>query len=170
MFFPSAHRSHPEVKDLYRAYLNSRHHVRSKVRRNIEIEVRRNPFHLDQLPTQPAETGASSLASSAAAGEDVYLRDDDDDMDIEDVDKSLTLDQAIQELALAERIFKKEIRTLETDCNNFAKEFQNLDSDMEALKLPGKSTTGVDELELMKELQELLELSTSIMGSSSSKP
>jgi hypothetical protein len=78
-FFPAAYRTHPEVKDLYRAYLNSRHHVRNKVRRNIDIEVRRNPFHLDQLPAAEPETGGSLTATS---GEDALLRDEDD-MDIE---------------------------------------------------------------------------------------
>jgi hypothetical protein len=44
-YFPHTYRSSPEVKDLYRAFMNSRHQVRTRVRRNIEIEARRNPFH-----------------------------------------------------------------------------------------------------------------------------
>ena len=76
--FPVSYQSHPEIKDLYRAYLNARDQVRSKVRRNIEIEVRRNPFYLDQQTgwePRGAETG------------EVHELDDDvtitDDMDIE---------------------------------------------------------------------------------------
>jgi len=75
-FFPSAYKNHPDIKSLYRAYLDSRHHVRNKVRRNIDLEVRRNPFHLDQLPTQP-ET------ESSAVGEESSLSLNEDDMDIE---------------------------------------------------------------------------------------
>lgn len=53
-YFPPAYRSSPEVKDLYRAFMNSRHQIRTRVRRNIEIEARRNPFHTssEQEPQQ----------------------------------------------------------------------------------------------------------------------
>lgn len=69
-FFPSAYQSHPDVKHLYRAYLNARHQTRSKVRRNIDVEVRRNPFNLD---IQESDEGSSRTS-------DDY---DGNDMDIE---------------------------------------------------------------------------------------
>lgn len=69
--FPPAFRTHPEVKDLYRAYLNSRHQVKTKIKRNIDIEVRRNPFHL--AVNQAGGQGASSIRKR---------EDDLEDMDI----------------------------------------------------------------------------------------
>lgn len=71
--FPPAFRTHPEVKDLYRAYLNSRHQVKTKIKRNIDIEVRRNPFHLavDQA------SGQDASSSSKKRGDDL------DNMNIE---------------------------------------------------------------------------------------
>jgi len=71
--FPPAFRTHPEVKDLYRAYLNSRHQVKTKIKRNIDIEVRRNPFHIivDQA------SGQDVSSSSKKRGDDL------DNIDIE---------------------------------------------------------------------------------------
>lgn len=40
------------------------------------------------------------------------------------MDKHLTLDQAIHELSVAEKIFKKEIEELEQECSAIAQEFQ----------------------------------------------
>jgi hypothetical protein len=40
------------------------------------------------------------------------------------VDKHLTLDQAIYELTVAEKIYKKEIEQLEQECSAIAQEFQ----------------------------------------------
>lgn len=71
--FPPAFRTQPEVKDLYRVYLNSRHQVKTKIKRNIDIEVRRNPFHL-----------AVDQASGQGASSSSRKREDDlEDIDIE---------------------------------------------------------------------------------------
>ncbi|KAG0309291.1 hypothetical protein BGZ98_003893 [Dissophora globulifera] len=115
--FPTSYQSSPEIKDLYRVYLNARHQVRGKVRRNIEIEVRRNPFHLDQYHEQ-------QFGHVDGNDDQEYSIATSDDMDIEDVDKHLTLDQAIQELTQAENIFLQEIGQLEVECNEFTQEFQ----------------------------------------------
>lgn len=40
------------------------------------------------------------------------------------MDKHLTLDKAIQELAVAEKIYKKEVEKLERECSAIAQEFQ----------------------------------------------
>lgn len=40
------------------------------------------------------------------------------------MDKHLTLDKAIQELAVAEKIYKKEVEKLERECTAIAQEFQ----------------------------------------------
>ncbi|KAF9315184.1 hypothetical protein BG003_003421 [Podila horticola] len=148
--FPPAFRTHPEVKDLYRAYLNSRHQVKTKIKRNIDIEVRRNPFHL--AVNQAGGQGASSIRKR---------EDDLEDMDIVDVDKHLTLDQAIQELSAAEKIYKEEIQRLEDDCASFAQEFQDLDKQMESTHVPQSSYEFSDEA-LMTDLQELIRLCDSI--------
>ncbi|KAG0200823.1 hypothetical protein BGX28_006209 [Mortierella sp. GBA30] len=144
-FFPNAYKSHPETKDLYRAYLNARHQVRKKVQRNIDIEVRRNPF---QFETQ---TGAGTAGGVSEEPQNDIIGADD--MDIEDVDKHLTLDQAIQELTLAEKIYKKEIERLEQECSDFAQEFQNLDREMGSIQVPDRPVEGVDEEALMKDLE-----------------
>ncbi|KAF9941311.1 hypothetical protein BGZ67_005362 [Mortierella alpina] len=151
--FPHAYKTHPETKDLYRAYLNARHQIRKKVQRNIDIEARRNPFQFD------AQTGAEAPVSGIAVLGNAHTseRGDDltvtEDMDIEDVDKHLTLDQAIQELTLAEKIYKKEVERLEKECNDFAEEFQSLDKEMSAIVVPNGPVTGIDEAALMKDLQ-----------------
>ncbi|KAF9184997.1 hypothetical protein BGZ51_002992 [Haplosporangium sp. Z 767] len=170
-FFPYAYRSHPEVKDLYRAYLNARHQVRSKVKRNIEIEVKRNPFHLEY------HSGTRTSDDTQVGGRiDNMVQDDDleddllmsEDMDIEDTDKHLTLDQAIRELALAEKIYKKEIEIMEKECSDFAQEFQDLDRELNSLDVPIEPVEGVDEQALVKDLQDLLKQCNSIMGNTSS--
>ncbi|KAG0367250.1 hypothetical protein BGZ54_004177 [Gamsiella multidivaricata] len=150
-FFPSSYRSHPEVNDLYRAYLNARHQARSKVRRNIDIEVRRNPYNLDQQARSDTEANASSTAAQSS---DIDLgATDTDAMDIEDVDKHLTLDQAIQELLQAESIFKREIGRLEKECDEFVQEFQDLDREMDAVKAPENPAISLSEQSLMEDLQ-----------------
>ncbi|KAI8603781.1 hypothetical protein EDD21DRAFT_368136 [Dissophora ornata] len=158
--FPASYQSHPEIKDLYRAYLNARHQVRSKVRRNIDIEVRRNPFHLDQQTGWELRGGVT---------EEVHGLDDDatvtDDMDIEDVDKHLTLDQAIQELLQAENIIKREIGQLEKECDDFAQEFQELDREMSSMEVPNGAAGVANEKSLMGDLQSLIALCDSITGS-----
>ncbi|KAG0280020.1 hypothetical protein BGZ95_011529 [Linnemannia exigua] len=129
-YFPSAHRSNPELKDLYRAYTNTRHQVRTRVRRNIEVEARRNPFHtaLEQQEQQRSQHDHQQQQDSEAMTlegfDELEPEGIDTHMDIEDVDKHLTLDQAIQELALAEKTFKKVIEQMERDCNTIAQEFQ----------------------------------------------
>ncbi|KAF9571467.1 hypothetical protein EC968_000498 [Mortierella alpina] len=151
--FPHAYKTHPEAKDLYRAYLNARHQTRKKVQRNIDIEVRRNPFQLD------AQTGAEVAVSDDAVLEnaDTGERGNEvaatEDMDIEDVDKHLTLDQAIQELVLAEKIYKREVERLEKECSDFADEFQSLDKEMSAIVVPNGPVAGIDEEALIKDLQ-----------------
>lgn len=145
--FPASAQSHPEVKHLYRAYLNARHQVRTKVRRNIDIEVKRNPFNLN-IPQESGVGIRGSIETSESHDVDSTMLSTDD-MDIEvgstpsytsnavyqarhssrspcsqDTDKYLTLDQAIQELAQAERIYKSEIEMLEKECNEFAQEFE----------------------------------------------
>ncbi|KAF9966453.1 hypothetical protein BGZ70_002293 [Mortierella alpina] len=72
---------------------------------------------------------------------------------MDDTDKHLTLDQAIQELALAEKIYKKEVERLEKECNDFAEEFQSLDKEMSAIVVPNAPMPGIDEEALMKDLQ-----------------
>ncbi|KAG0316979.1 hypothetical protein BGZ99_006563 [Dissophora globulifera] len=156
--FPTSYQSSPEIKDLYRVYLNARHQVRGKVRRNIEIEVRRNPFHLDQYHEQQFDhvDGNDDQEYSVATS---------DDMDIEDIDKHLTLDQAIQELTQAENIFLEEIRQLEAECNEFTQEFQNLDRGMDNIRVPREPAHGVNEEALMKDLQNLITLCDTITES-----
>ncbi|KAF9335780.1 hypothetical protein BG006_010670 [Podila minutissima] len=149
--FPPAFRTQPEVKDLYRVYLNSRHQIKTTIKRNIDIEVRRNPFHL-----------AVDQASRQGASFSSRKREDDlEDIDIEDVDKHLTLDQAIQELSVAEKIYKEEIQKLENDCASFAQEFQDLDKQMESTHVPQSLDEFSDEA-LMTDLQELIRLCGSI--------
>ncbi|CAO3564830.1 unnamed protein product [Mortierella alpina] len=162
--FPHTYKTHPEAKDLYRAYLNARHQIRKKVQRNIDIEVRRNPFQLD------AQTGVEAIISNIAVLENTRASERGDeltvteDMDIEDIDKHLTLDQAIQELGLAEKIYKKEVERLEKECNDFAEEFQSLDKKMSAIVVPNAPVPGIDEEALMKDLQDLIERCDSIMN------
>ncbi|KAI1293418.1 hypothetical protein EDD11_008376 [Mortierella claussenii] len=153
-YFPSQYRTHPEVKDLYRAYLSARHQARTKVRRNIEVEVRRNPFHLD-----PQASGSCVVDVDDSLDEDVLGTDD---MEIEGVDKHLTLDQAIQELVRAEKIYKQEIKQLEEECNEFAQEFQDMDREMEAVQLPEQSASNTGEEALLKNLQHLIAICDSI--------
>ncbi|KFH70710.1 hypothetical protein MVEG_03558 [Podila verticillata NRRL 6337] len=150
--FPPAFRTHPEVKDLYRAYLNSRHQVKTKIKRNIDIEVRRNPFHLAVDQTG----GRDASSSSKKRGDDL------DNMNIEDVDKHLSLDQAIQELSAAEKIYKEEIQRLEDECASFAQDFQDLDKQMESTHVPQSSADGFSDEALMVDLQELIRLCDSI--------
>ncbi|KAF9360233.1 hypothetical protein BGX34_007886 [Mortierella sp. NVP85] len=156
-FFPTAYQSHPDVKHLYRAYLNARHQTRTKVRRNIDVEVRRNPFNLD-IP-EPDDDGSGSSRTS-----DDY---DGNDMDIEDTDKHLTLDQAIQELGQAERIYKNEIETLERQCNEFTQELEDLDREMGTIKTPEEFRSGLSEDSLMRDLQNLIQLCDSILEGTS---
>ncbi|KAF8970773.1 hypothetical protein BGZ46_010386 [Entomortierella lignicola] len=160
-FFPQTYRSHPEVKDLYRVYQNARHQARTKVKRNIEIEVRRNPFHLEQ---QQARRNTEEEEGSINGHQIGY------DLDIEDIDKHLTLDQAIQELIQAENIYKREIDILEKDCNDFAQEFQNLDRDMDSIQVKGESENVVDRESLARELQDLIKLCNSIMDPTPTEP
>ncbi|KAG0002305.1 hypothetical protein BGZ79_003217 [Entomortierella chlamydospora] len=162
-FFPHTYRSHPEVKDLYRVYQNARHQARTKVKRNIDIEVRRNPFHLDQQ-------GSRHIAEEEASTDDDQIesrRDDALEIDIEDVDKHLTLDQAIQELLQAENIYKREIDKLEKECQEFAQEFQSLDRDMDSIQVTEGSQNVVDAESLITELQDLIKLCSSIMDPAS---
>ncbi|KAF9428278.1 hypothetical protein BGZ94_002909 [Podila epigama] len=147
--FPKQYRSHPDIKDLYRAYLNSRHQVKSKIKRNIDVEVRRNPFHL-----VAEQEGQQSIPSSSA-----QPTIEEDDMDIEDVDKHLTLDQAIQELTTAEKIYKEEVTRLK----------DNLDHQMESIRLPSSASIDVDEEALMLNLKDLIGLCDSITEGVSSK-
>ncbi|KAF9286954.1 hypothetical protein BGZ68_002384 [Mortierella alpina] len=162
--FPHAYKTHPEAKDLYRAYLNARHQIRKKVQRNIDIEARRNPFQLD------AQAGVEAPVRDIAVLENAHTTERGDgltateDMDIEDVDKHLTLDQAIQELALAEKIYKKEVERLEMECNDFAEEFQNLDKELSSFAVPNGHVDGIDEEALMKDLQDLIERCDSILN------
>ncbi|KAF9100078.1 hypothetical protein BGX27_000487 [Mortierella sp. AM989] len=170
-FFPQAYRSHPEVKDLYRVYQNARHQTKERVKKNIDIEVRRNPFYLGQQET------------SLGTGEDASMGDDQMDiqsndtseMDIEDVDKNLTLDQAIQELVHAESIYKREIEKLEMECQEFAQEFQKyasmylirLDQDMDSVRVTEGVENEVDKESLIMDLQNLIKLCNSITDSTS---
>ncbi|KAF9438611.1 hypothetical protein BGZ76_006510 [Entomortierella beljakovae] len=163
-FFPSTHRSNPEVKDLYHAYQNSRHQARTKVKRNIDIEVKRNPFYPDQF-NDPSTSASTSEVRDDSRMDHVVHHVDTLDMDIEDVDKHLTLDQAIQELIHAENIYKQEVENLEKDCQEFAQEFQNLDRDMDSIQVRNDSENEVDKDYLVKELQDLIVICDSIMES-----
>ncbi|ORZ27525.1 hypothetical protein BCR41DRAFT_346933 [Lobosporangium transversale] len=159
-FFPSQYRSHPEVKDLYRTYLNARHQTRTKVRKNIDIEVRRNPLLLDSNSGHDVDTSKTlRLHDNGDIDRGIST---DDDVDIEDVDKHLTLDQAIQELIQAEKIYKREITQLEQECNDFAEEFQKLDREMEGVQVPGHHLNSLREESLMKDIQKLIQLCDSI--------
>ncbi|KAF9091192.1 hypothetical protein BGX29_004156 [Mortierella sp. GBA35] len=166
-YFPSAYRSHPEIKDLYRAYMNARHQVRTRVKRNIEIEARRNPFNANQgsdeavLKLQEQQDVGMALEGFDELEADSSMAVD---MDIEDVDKHLTLDQAIQELALAEKIYKKEIGQLEKECNAIAQEFQDLDQEVDSVKVPGRMLEGVNEDALANDLQNLIAMCNSLTG------
>ncbi|KAF9908695.1 hypothetical protein EC991_009623 [Linnemannia zychae] len=163
-YFPSAYRSNPELKDLYRAYTNTRHQVRTKVRRNIEIEARRNPFHTtpeqQQLALQQQQQQDSVMTLEGF--DELEPEGDDTYMEIEDVDKHLTLDQAIQELALAEKTYKKVIDQMERDCNAIAQEFQDLDQEVDAVNVPGRRLQGVNEADLAADLQNLIAMCNSL--------
>ncbi|KAG0243912.1 hypothetical protein B0O80DRAFT_493208 [Mortierella sp. GBAus27b] len=162
--FPASYQSHPEVKHLYRAYLNARHQVRTKVRRNIDIEVKRNPFNLDIQHGSDVDIQGSSRAEHDMDS----TMSTSDDMDIEDTDKHLTLDQAIQELAQAERIYRSEIENLEAQCNEFTRELEDLDREMDTVRIPKGSWSGIDdEQQVMKELQNLIQLCDSVLDSTS---
>ncbi|KAG0378352.1 hypothetical protein BGX24_004084 [Mortierella sp. AD032] len=167
-YFPSAHRSNPELKDLYRAYTNTRHQVRTKVRRNIEVEARRNPFHTtpeqQQLEQQRQhhEQQQDSAMMALEGFDELEPEDIDTYMDIEDVDKHLTLDQAIQELALAEKTYKKVMEQMERDCNTIAQEFQDLDQEVDSVIVPSKRLLGVNEVDLANDLQTLIEMCDSL--------
>ncbi|KAF8942162.1 hypothetical protein BGZ52_012800, partial [Haplosporangium bisporale] len=79
-----------------------------------------------------------------------------------DVDKHLSLDQAIQELSAAEKIYKEEIQRLEDECASFAQDFQDLDKQMESTHVPQSSADGFSDEALMVDLQELIRLCDSI--------
>ncbi|KAF8944362.1 hypothetical protein BGZ47_004331 [Haplosporangium gracile] len=166
-YFPVAYKTHPEVKDLYRAYMNSRHQVRTKVKRNIEIEARRNPYY--SSPQQAQEQGRETEGKQEKDSEmvlegfdELVPEDMDFYMELDDVDKHLTLDQAIQELAVAESIYKKEIEKLERESNAIAQEFQDLDLDVDSIKVPNLPFEGVNEAALASDLQSLIAMCDAI--------
>ncbi|KAG0289134.1 hypothetical protein BGZ96_007227 [Linnemannia gamsii] len=163
-YFPPAYRTSPEVKDLYRAFMNSRHQVRTRVRRNIEIEARRNPFHTSsEQELQQQEREKEQDRVMALEGFDELVPEDMDIcMEIEDVDKHLTLDQAIHELSVAEKIFKKEIEELELECNAIAQEFQDLDQEVDFVRVPGVPFEGINEAALANDLQSLIAMCNSL--------
>ncbi|KAF9130044.1 hypothetical protein BGW39_003532 [Mortierella sp. 14UC] len=163
-YFPSAYRSSPELKDLYRAYTNTRHQVRTRVRRNIEIEARRNPFHTtpEQQQLAQLQQQQQDSAMTLEGFDELEPEDDDTYMDIEDVDKHLTLDQAIHELTLAEKTYKKVIEQMERDCHAIAQEFQDLDQEMDAVNVPSRRLQGVNEADLAADLQNLIAMCDSL--------
>ncbi|KAF9926962.1 hypothetical protein FBU30_003604 [Linnemannia zychae] len=161
-YFPAAYRSNPEIKDLYRAYMNSRHQIRSKVRRNIEIESRRNPFHTTPEQQQQHEQRSEENIMDLEGFDELVQDEIDLDMDIEDVDKHLTLDLAIHELMHAEKVYKKEIEQLEQECNAIAKEFQELDQEVSTVKIPSRHLESVNEVELASELENLITMCNSL--------
>ncbi|KAF9340978.1 hypothetical protein BGZ91_011510 [Linnemannia elongata] len=165
-YFPANLRTHPEVKDLYRAYMTSRHNVRNKVKRNIEIEARRNPFYISPQQVQEQERERERDGRKEEERDDELMalegfeelepEDMDYYMELDDVDKYLTLDKAIQELAVAEKIYKKEVEKLERECTAIAQEFQDLDLEVNSVKVPNQPFEGVNEAALASDLQSLI--------------
>lgn len=92
-YFPANLRTHPEVKDLYRAYMTSRHNVRNKVKRNIEIEARRNPFYISPQQVQEQERERERDGRKEEERDDELMAlEGFDELEPEDMDYYMELD------------------------------------------------------------------------------